>query len=876
MKNIYDFNDVKRAVSCRRYLESCGIDINSASRCVAKWRGGKNRNVHIYEKDGIELWKDFKTDESGTVIDLCMRIEGHTDIQNAANSLGERFGVPPKAKKRKPAPLVTRAQLLVGKGFKLDATYDYTDEEGKPVYHVERYRWPNPFVPPPEGFKAKEFVQRTPTHEGLDADTPQLLYRLPEVVAADEVFIVEGEKDVETLREWGFVATTNSGGASKDGSKKWPVEMNRHLLGKNVIVIADNDDKGQSHAKNLQDLLTPIASSLRVLTISTLPKGDVTDWKEHEGGTPEKLREAVAALPVPVRKEHADEEQAAALAKAKMANSLPFCNYLTEFREMANGRQKAVEVARPIHDLVTEVHGRFLDFPKRIGDFSLFDHDRDTGRIEIIDKVDTLFAWIGQKSKHIVNWKRIDGAVAKGELFSGLIKAAMRYEKVASVPDYPMRKDVYYTFRDRLAPTPGYEAFKTLLSFFSPEDDEFSPLMLAAFFVSPIFFRQGTQRPCWIIDTHEAQSVGKTTLVNLCARLYNCIPMSISRRDLEYNSQEIIKRIVSVSGRDTRIALLDNLKGFFDDPQWSEFITTPSFSGRSPFGRGEETRLNDITFVITSNSARIGSDTESRAYMLFVKKHAEKAKWEMSVIDYIERRRFNIFGDIFGILSSAGEALTKGLKTYTRVSDFEREVVFPLCDCNVERFDSVMQGMLKARQGANTDTERARDLVDDVRDGLRKAIAGFNPDSGIAFIRTDAMGYWLKSRKLDPQDLWAMINTKQVTCFHRIIKAFPKSKSHPLHRRGFLYVGPNATMPFDYNVPILRLNNNDKAVVFAGTESSPSLMRQLAAEGWFAHAESVVDVDCEDVDADYQAPVPVVAVKTPSLAQIEDIENLAM
>ena len=187
-----------------------------------------------------------------------------------------------------------------------------------------------------------------------------------------------------------------------------------------------------------------------------------------------------------------------------------------------------------------------------------------------------------------------------------------------------------------------------------------------------------------------------------------------------------------------------------------------------------------------------------------------------------------------------------------------------------------MQGMLKARQGANTDTERARDLVDDVRDGLRKAIAGFNPDSGIAFIRTDAMGYWFKSRKLDPQDLWAMINTKQVTCFHRTIKAFPRSKCHPLHRRGFLYVGPNATMPFDYNVPILRLNNNDKAVVFAGSESSPSLMRQLAAEGWFAHAESVVDVDCEDVDADYRMPEPAAAVETPSLAQIEDIENLAV
>jgi hypothetical protein len=36
---------------------------------------------------------------------------------------------------------------------------------------------------------------------------------LPEVLEAPIVFVVEGEKDVETLREHGFIATTNAGGA---------------------------------------------------------------------------------------------------------------------------------------------------------------------------------------------------------------------------------------------------------------------------------------------------------------------------------------------------------------------------------------------------------------------------------------------------------------------------------------------------------------------------------------------------------------------------------------------------------------------------------------------------------------------------------------
>jgi hypothetical protein len=41
----------------------------------------------------------------------------------------------------------------------------------------------------------------------------RFLYRLPEVLEVPIVFVVEGERDVETLREHGFVATTNAGGA---------------------------------------------------------------------------------------------------------------------------------------------------------------------------------------------------------------------------------------------------------------------------------------------------------------------------------------------------------------------------------------------------------------------------------------------------------------------------------------------------------------------------------------------------------------------------------------------------------------------------------------------------------------------------------------
>jgi len=83
------------------------------------------------------------------------------------------------------------------------ATYDYTDEHGKLLYQVLR-------------LEPKSFRQRRPDGCGgwiWKKGPHQVLYRLPEVLEAPIVFVTEGEKDVETLRDNGFCATTNAGGA---------------------------------------------------------------------------------------------------------------------------------------------------------------------------------------------------------------------------------------------------------------------------------------------------------------------------------------------------------------------------------------------------------------------------------------------------------------------------------------------------------------------------------------------------------------------------------------------------------------------------------------------------------------------------------------
>jgi 5S rRNA maturation endonuclease (ribonuclease M5) len=139
-----------------------------------------------------------------------------------------------------------------GKAEILD-TYDYVDEAGELLYQVVRY------VP-------KDFRQRRPNGTGgwdwKLGDTLRPLYRLPEVLAAvesgDPIFVCEGEKDVDAVRRAGFTATCNSGGAGK-----WLPHHTQTLAGAVVVVVADRDRRGRTHARDVAAALDGVAITVR-------------------------------------------------------------------------------------------------------------------------------------------------------------------------------------------------------------------------------------------------------------------------------------------------------------------------------------------------------------------------------------------------------------------------------------------------------------------------------------------------------------------------------------------------------------------------------------------------------------------------------------
>ncbi|QDF15446.1 DNA primase/helicase [Gordonia phage Mollymur] len=78
------------------------------------------------------------------------------------------------------------------------------------------------------------------------------LYRVERIGEADTVYVVEGEKDVHALEASGVTAVSAAMGSGKAKMFDW-----RPLHGRRVIIVRDNDPKGEEHAKEVVDLLAP-------------------------------------------------------------------------------------------------------------------------------------------------------------------------------------------------------------------------------------------------------------------------------------------------------------------------------------------------------------------------------------------------------------------------------------------------------------------------------------------------------------------------------------------------------------------------------------------------------------------------------------------
>ena len=243
-----------------------------------EWRGpcpihrGKRDSFSVNANTG--LWCcHSECDDGGNVFDLEMKLTGRPfpEARTEVEQIAGRVSLPPP----KPNSAESKPRIV--------AAYDYTDDAGGVLYQQVRYE--------PKGFR-----WRRPDGAGgwiwnLHG-VRHVPYRLPEILKSGVVYTVEGEKDADRLWDWHIPATT-AGAAGQ-----WTDEHSKHLAGKQVVILVDNDHKGRKDAIQRARSLFHVARAVKIVELPGLPeKGDVSDWI-GAGHTKEELAELVRTTPV--------------------------------------------------------------------------------------------------------------------------------------------------------------------------------------------------------------------------------------------------------------------------------------------------------------------------------------------------------------------------------------------------------------------------------------------------------------------------------------------------------------------------------------------------------------------------------------------------
>ena len=234
------------------------------ARCPCR-QDDRNPSLSIHEND------------DGQVLVYCHRNSGcGTDeiLTSIGCTINDLFSPNPRRMEKRDYPKVEQ------KALKFVASYDYTDADGDLLFQKVRFTEPD---------GKKTFRQRKPDGKGgwdyKLGDTPKVLYNLPAVIAAKEanqpVWVVEGEKDCDTLNDIGAVATTMPGGAGK-----WLDLHTRALAGATVDIIVDDDDPGRRHACAVGQTLAKAGCDVAVWKCPS--SKDITDHIQA-GGTTEQL-----------------------------------------------------------------------------------------------------------------------------------------------------------------------------------------------------------------------------------------------------------------------------------------------------------------------------------------------------------------------------------------------------------------------------------------------------------------------------------------------------------------------------------------------------------------------------------------------------------
>ena len=241
---------------------------------------------HYDEVPSLHISQGYKSDNNGGKV-IVMNCKAGCLTEDILAEIGatmtELTGEDPIREK-----LADHFRGSLGAGSYVADIYDYTDLNGAYLYSKVRIEGTD------NGKKAiryaridREAGSFISGKGGVDGGIFNAVAVKEAIQQGRRVYICEGEKDVRTLQHLGFIACTYG------GANDWRKEYSALFKGADVVILPDNDEPGRQVSAQILRNLKEAAYKIKVVVVSRLEKGDITDYIEKESGTRESFIELV-------------------------------------------------------------------------------------------------------------------------------------------------------------------------------------------------------------------------------------------------------------------------------------------------------------------------------------------------------------------------------------------------------------------------------------------------------------------------------------------------------------------------------------------------------------------------------------------------------
>jgi len=260
--------------------------------------GEKTPSFYLKDNGAGAYYKCFGCGAGGDIINFIQAKEGLTTLEatkKAYDILGLKWDYEP-SKLDKLINYIETNKFYKIDNYYIEDIFIYMIDTDKPSFLKIKYRSLSD--------KAKkdmrtykivdngEYFKLTTKTTGGEYDPT--IYNYPAVKKAIEkdnnIYFVEGEKDVKTLQRLGLTATTIY-------SKKWIDAYTNQLKGSKLVFIGDTGKAGEEFKKLVFDNLKNVVKTFKVVELPGIEalgdNADITDWLNVKSNTKEKLIEAI-------------------------------------------------------------------------------------------------------------------------------------------------------------------------------------------------------------------------------------------------------------------------------------------------------------------------------------------------------------------------------------------------------------------------------------------------------------------------------------------------------------------------------------------------------------------------------------------------------